>query len=249
MHMLHAHVHVHVTCTCTCVCNMSCACACNRNLRLSHNAAPRLPWCCACSGPCSAPRRKSYLNTQVLGRPIRFSFLRVPVRFGPLSFLFVCARTYVRCTRRATCTCTYVHVSMHVLRASRRAEIRARHREEHRVPPDRVPTNTSHTLTSCWRNQPYRGRRGRRSPRGQPVGRNDVRRANGGAVFARTQTKVFKEPGTRGPDGTRAPSVRPTTPPAAPSGQRAADVRPARSGAPTARRSCFAPVRYDDQPA
>ena len=89
------------------MCNMSCACACNRNLRLSHNAAPRLPWCCACSGPCSAPRRKSYLNTQVLGRPIRFSFLRVPVRFGPLSLLFVCARTYVRC--HASC-----HMHMHI---------------------------------------------------------------------------------------------------------------------------------------
>jgi len=31
-----------------------------------------------------------------------------------------------------------------------------------------------------------------------PVGRTNVRRANGGAVLARTR-KVFKEPGTRAP--------------------------------------------------
>ena len=68
---------------------------------------------------------------------------------------------------------------------------------------------------SCWR-KPYRGRRGRRSSRGrdQLVQLAQGQRRRG----ACPHPKVFKEPGTR------APWVRPTTPPAAPSGQRAADV-------------------------
>jgi hypothetical protein len=45
-----------------------------------------------------------------------------------------------------------------------------------------------------------------------------VRRANGDAVCA-PHPKVIKDPGTR------VPWVRPTSPPVAPSGQRAADVR------------------------
>ena len=45
-----------------------------------------------------------------------------------------------------------------------------------------------------------------------------MRRANGDAVCA-PHPKVIKDPGTR------VPWVRPTSPPVAPSGQRAADVR------------------------
>jgi hypothetical protein len=69
-----------------------------------------------------------------------------------------------------------------------------------------------HTLTACWR-KPYRGRRGRRSSRG----REQLAQGQRGRG-ACPHPKVFKEPGTR------APWVRPTAPPAAPSGQRAADV-------------------------
>ena len=69
-----------------------------------------------------------------------------------------------------------------------------------------------HTLTACWR-KPYRGCRGRRSSRGRDQLAQGQRRRG-----ACPHPKVFKEPGTR------APWVRPTTPPAAPSGQRAADV-------------------------
>ena len=69
-----------------------------------------------------------------------------------------------------------------------------------------------HTLTACWR-KPYRGCRGRRSSRG----RDQLAQGQRGRG-ACPHPKVFKEPGTR------APWVRPTTPPAAPSGQRAADV-------------------------
>ena len=63
---------------------------------------------------------------------------------------------------------------------------------------------------SCWR-KPYRGRlgrRGRRSSRGREQLAQGQRRRG-----ACPHPKVFKEPGTR------APWVRPTTPPAAPSGQ------------------------------
>jgi len=69
-----------------------------------------------------------------------------------------------------------------------------------------------HTLTSC-RSTPYRGCRGRRSSRG----RDQLAQGQRGRGTC-PHPKVFKEPGTR------APWVRPTTPPAAPSGQRAADV-------------------------
>ena len=65
-----------------------------------------------------------------------------------------------------------------------------------------------HTLTACWR-KPYRGCRGRRSSRG----RDQLAQGQRGRG-ACPHPKVFKEPGTR------APWVRPTTPPAAPSGHR-----------------------------
>ena len=71
-----------------------------------------------------------------------------------------------------------------------------------------------------------------------PVGRTNVRTGPTGARCL-PAPKGLERTGESGL-GTRAPWVRPTTPPVAPSGQRAADVRPARSGTPLMQ-SCFAP--------
>ena len=87
-----------------------------------------------------------------------------------------------------------------------------RHRGASQVSGTSVPGAASCEVREA-NGKPHRGRRGRRSSRGRDQLAQGQRRRG-----ACPHPKVFKEPGTR------APWVRPTTPPAAPSGQRAADV-------------------------